>query len=55
MKKERKYRRITWTDRLKIEALYNAGHSYRFIAAQIGFTSKAVVKGDCEICTVKFC
>ena len=42
MKKERKYRRITWTDRLKIEALYNAGHSYRFIAAQIGFTPAAV-------------
>lgn len=42
MKKERKYRRITWTDRLKIEALYNARHSYRFIAAQVGFTPAAI-------------
>lgn len=42
MKKERKYRRITWTDRLKIEALYNARHSYRFIAAQVGFSPAAV-------------
>ena len=42
MKKERKYRRMTWTDRLKIEALYNAGHSYRFIAHETGFTPAAV-------------
>lgn len=42
MKKERKYRRMTWTDRLKIEALYNAGHSYRFIAHEVGFTPAAV-------------
>lgn len=42
MKKERKYRRMTWIDRLKIEALYNAGHSYRSIAREIGFTHTAI-------------
>lgn len=42
MKKERKYRRITWTYRLKIEALWNAGHTYRFIAAELGFSASAI-------------
>lgn len=42
MKKERKYRRITWTDRLKIEALFNAGHSYSFIANELGFVKSAI-------------
>ena len=42
MKKERKYRRITWTDRLKIEALFNAGHSYAFIAHELGFVKSAI-------------
>lgn len=42
MKRERKYRRMTWTDRLKIEALYNAGHSYRSIARETGFTHTAI-------------
>jgi len=38
----RKYKRLTWEDRLRIEALYNAGHTYQFIADQIGFTSAAI-------------
>lgn len=42
MKKQRKYRRMTWTDRLKIEALYNAGHSLQFIAGELGFAKSAV-------------
>lgn len=33
----RKYRRMDWSDRLRIEALFNSGHSYSFIAKQIGF------------------
>lgn len=40
----RKYRRMNWTDRLHIEALYNAGHTYRFIAEQTGFTVAAVYR-----------
>lgn len=42
MKRERKYRRITWIDRLKIEALYNAGHTYRSIAFQLGYSASAI-------------
>lgn len=38
----RQYKRMTWDDRVKIEALYNAGHTYRFIAEQTGFTPAAV-------------
>lgn len=38
----RKYRRMTWTDRLKIETLYNSGMSYRAIAKQTGFTAAAI-------------
>lgn len=38
----RNYRRMTWTDRLKIEALYNAGHTYRFIAVHTGFAVSSV-------------
>ena len=41
-KKRRKFRHMTWDDRLRIEALRNAGHSYRFIAKQIGFSVSAV-------------
>lgn len=37
-----KYRRMTYTDRLKIEALYNAGMSYRAIAKETGFTAAAI-------------
>lgn len=42
MKKTPKYRRMTWEDRLRLEALYNAGHTYRFISAQLGFSSGAL-------------
>jgi len=38
----RKYKRLTWDDRLRVEALYNAGHTYRFIADQTGFTPAAI-------------
>lgn len=38
----RKYRRMDWSDRLRIEALYNAAHSYRSIAEQIGFSVSSV-------------
>ena len=38
----KKYRRLTYTDRLKIDALYNAGHSYRYIAQQLGFSVSSV-------------
>lgn len=38
----RKYKRMNWEDRLRIEALYNAGHTYRFIAAQTGYTPAAI-------------
>lgn len=41
-KKKRKFRHMTWDDRLRIEALKNAGHSYRFIAKQVGFSLSAV-------------
>ena len=37
-----KYRRMTWTDRLKIETLYNSGSSYRFIASYTGFSVSSV-------------
>ena len=40
--KVRKFRHMTWEDRLRIEALKNAGHSYRFIAKQVGFSVSAV-------------
>ena len=40
--KIRKFRHMTWEDRLRIEALKNAGHSYRFIAKQVGFSVSAV-------------
>lgn len=42
MKKASKYRRITWTDRLKIEALYNTKHSFQFIADELGFVKSAI-------------
>lgn len=42
MKKKTKYRRLTWTDRLKIEALFNANHSYQFIANELGFRKSAI-------------
>lgn len=42
MKKKSKYRRITWTDRLKIEALFNTKHTYQFIADELGFRKSAI-------------
>ena len=38
----KQYKRMTWDDRLKIEALFNAKHTYRFIAEQTGFTPAAI-------------
>ena len=38
----RKYRRMDWSDRLRIEALYNKGHSYAAIARAIGFAVSSV-------------
>lgn len=38
----KKYKRMTWEDRLRIEALFNAGHTYRFIAQQTGYTAAAI-------------
>ena len=40
------YRRMTWTDRLIIEKLYNSGSSYRFIAKTTGFAVSSVF---CEV------
>lgn len=42
MKKDPAYHRITWTDRLKIEALFNAGHSYGFISKQTGKAKSSI-------------
>lgn len=42
MKRSRMYHRMTWTERLQIEALYNAKHTYRFIAAQLGRSVSSV-------------
>lgn len=41
-RQRRPYRHMTWTDRLKIEALYNAGHTYRFIAEQLGYCVSSI-------------
>lgn len=38
----KKYRRITYTDRLIIEKLYNNGSTYRAIADKLGFTPAAI-------------
>lgn len=40
----KKYRRMTWTDRLIIEKLFNKGASYRAIADISGFTVGAVYR-----------
>jgi len=42
MNQNRKYRRMTWDDRLRIEALYNTNHSFRFIAAHLGFSVSSI-------------
>lgn len=41
-KANRKYRRLDWDDRIRIEALYNAGHSINFIAKTIGFAVSSI-------------
>lgn len=38
----KKYRRITYTDRLVIEKLYNSGCSYRAISRKLGFSPSAI-------------
>lgn len=38
----KKYRRMSWTDRLRVEALYNAAHSFRSIARETGFSLSSV-------------
>lgn len=38
----RKYRHMTFLDRQKIEALWNAGHTYRSIAAELGFSPSSI-------------
>lgn len=43
-KKEKKYRTIKWIDRLRIETLYNAGHSVQDIAGQLGFHHSAIYR-----------
>ena len=45
-KPEPSYRRMTWTDRLIIEKLYNSGSSFRAIASMVGFAVSSVY---CEI------
>ena len=40
--KEHAYRRMTMTDRLKIEALWNAGHSFRSISREVGFAPSSI-------------
>ncbi len=37
-----KYRRMTWTDRLKIEALFNSNHTYQAIANTLGFAVSSI-------------
>src|SRR5574344_2946349 len=38
----RTYTRLSWCERLQIEALYNAGHSYAFIARQLGRSTSSI-------------
>lgn len=38
----KKYRRMTWTDRLIIERLYNSGASYPAISRKVGFSVSSV-------------
>lgn len=41
-KANRKYRRLTWDDRIRIETLYNTGHTLRFIAETTGFAVSSI-------------
>lgn len=42
MKKNRTYRRMTWDDRVRIEALYNVGHTLQTIAKETGFAVSSI-------------
>lgn len=44
MKENAKYHRMTYTTRLRIGTLYNAGHSGRFIAGQLDYTPSAICR-----------
>lgn len=43
-KGQKSYRNLTWTTRLQIEALYNAGHSAQEIARQLGFHHSTIYR-----------
>lgn len=38
----KKYRRLDWSDRLRIETLYNSGHSCNYIARYLGFAPSSI-------------
>lgn len=42
MEKEKKYSRMTWTDRLNIEKLFNSGASYSAMSRKLGFSPSAI-------------
>ncbi len=44
MQKEKRYKTIKWEDRLRIEALYNAGHKPKEIANQLGFHHSTIYR-----------
>lgn len=52
MDEKRTYRRMTWTDRLNIEKLFNSGTSYSDIARKLGFAvssiHREIQRGLCE-------
>ena len=40
----RKFRHLDWSDRLKIEALYNSGSSCYAIAKHLGFAPSSITR-----------
>ena len=40
----KKYRRLDWSDRLRIEALYNAGNTCNLIAKHLGFAPSTIYR-----------
>ena len=40
----KKYRRLDWSDRLRIEALYNTGNSCSMIARHLGFAPSSIYR-----------
>lgn len=44
MAEKKKYKTIQWNDRLRIEALYNAGHAELEIAVQLGFHCSTIYR-----------